>query len=269
MATLIHHDSVYRGELNLRGGDPTLRSTRGKPSAALAGDVAYYWLVRWDLEGREPYDQHVLTEPRQHLVFERDGATDQRSSRMVGPFRRRFRRRIDGRREIIGVAFHPGAFRAWLGAPVAALTDQMADLPWPFPDPFDVEGDAARLERIEGALRVLAPDPDPQAARVRRIVDAIAGDAAVTRVEALSQRFGQTPRALQRLFHSHVGVTPKWVIGRYRLLEAARALESGAVKDLAELAFQVGYFDQAHFAKDFKAMVGRSPSEHARLTAAT
>ena len=53
-------------------------------------------------------------------------------------------------------------------------------------------------------------------------------------------------------------MSPKWVIQRYRLFEAAGRLSSGQA-DGAQLAHELGYFDQAHFIRDFKAMVGKTP----------
>ena len=76
---------------------------------------------------------------------------------------------------------------------------------------------------------------------------------------------GTGPRVahFEALFREYVGVTPKWVIQRYRLFEAAERLASGQA-DGAQLAHELGYFDQAHFIRDFKAMVGKSPLAFAR-----
>jgi AraC-like DNA-binding protein len=71
-------------------------------------------------------------------------------------------------------------------------------------------------------------------------------------------------RTLQRLFSQYVGVSPKWVIKRYRLHEAADQLGAGEVVDWAKLAVDLGYFDQAHFIKDFKTIVGQTPAEYAK-----
>jgi AraC-like DNA-binding protein len=52
------------------------------------------------------------------------------------------------------------------------------------------------------------------------------------------------------------------VIKRYRLHEAAARL--GGAVDMAALALELGYFDQAHFIRDFKAVVGQPPGRYAR-----
>lgn len=71
-------------------------------------------------------------------------------------------------------------------------------------------------------------------------------------------------RQLQRLFREYVGVSPKWVIQRYRLLDAAERVAAGTTIDWADLSLDLGYADQAHFIRDFKKLVGRSPAEYAR-----
>jgi AraC-like DNA-binding protein len=69
-------------------------------------------------------------------------------------------------------------------------------------------------------------------------------------------------RTLQRLFNQYVGVSPKWVIQRYRLQDALEQLAEGETDDCAQMALNLGYFDQAHFIKDFKMLVGKPPVKY-------
>jgi transcriptional regulator GlxA family with amidase domain len=89
-------------------------------------------------------------------------------------------------------------------------------------------------------------------------------DQDLTRVGDAAERAGVGTRRLQRLFATYVGVTPKWVIRRSRLHEAVDRLDQGDHVDLGFLARDLGYFDQAHFARDFRAAVGRPPAAYAR-----
>jgi AraC-like DNA-binding protein len=59
-------------------------------------------------------------------------------------------------------------------------------------------------------------------------------------------------------------VGPKWVINRYRLHEAVERLQEGAQINFSELAMELGYFDQAHFIRDFRKLVGCTPVAFAR-----
>jgi AraC-like DNA-binding protein len=64
------------------------------------------------------------------------------------------------------------------------------------------------------------------------------------------------------LFRRYVGASARWVIKRYRLYEALDRLNGPTRSDWADLAQELGYFDQAHFINDFKKIVGRSPSAY-------
>jgi AraC-like DNA-binding protein len=65
------------------------------------------------------------------------------------------------------------------------------------------------------------------------------------------------------LFADYVGVSPKWVMRRARLHEAASRADSGEVVDWAQLAFDLGYADQAHLTRDFTDTIGVPPAQYA------
>jgi len=94
---------------------------------------------------------------------------------------------------------------------------------------------------------------------------AILADPDLRRVDQLCSLAGYSKRTLQRLFREYVGVSPKWVLQRIRLHEAADRMADGE-QDWPRLALELGYFDQAHFIKAFKASIGRSPAEYALTT---
>jgi AraC-like DNA-binding protein len=98
---------------------------------------------------------------------------------------------------------------------------------------------------------------------VNGLVDAILANRTILKVDDIVDRHGIGKRNLQKLSREYVGVTPKWVIQRYRLHEAAERLDTAAI-DLSTLAFELGYADQAHFVRDFKAAVGHPPASYLR-----
>ena len=70
-------------------------------------------------------------------------------------------------------------------------------------------------------------------------------------------------RSLQRLCLRRVGLSPKWLIQRRRLHEAAGRLADPNRPTLTELASVLGYADQAHFVRDFRAVTGLTPGKYA------
>ena len=108
----------------------------------------------------------------------------------------------------------------------------------------------------EALLAPLLTTPSPRLERIRDLVERIAVDRSILRVDDIARESDLDPRALQRCFHTYVGVSPKSVIQRYRLHEAAIQLRAPHPPSLAELAASLGYADQAHFGRDFKRTVG-------------
>lgn len=110
-------------------------------------------------------------------------------------------------------------------------------------------------------LRPLLP-LDAEGELVNRVVAFVEETSEVTRVSQVCDRFDMTERSLQRLVARRLGLTPKWLIQRRRLHEAADRLRGQPIA-LAELADTLGYADQAHFSRDFSAVTGTTPSRFA------
>ncbi len=124
--------------------------------------------------------------------------------------------------------------------------------------------DAARAPEEKVALTeaLLTPrltTPSPGLERIRDLVERIAVDRSILRVDDIARASDLDTRAAQRCFRNYVGVSPKSVIQRYRLHEAAIQLRAPHPPSLAELAASLGYADQAHFGRDFKRTVGQTP----------
>jgi AraC-like DNA-binding protein len=241
---------------------------RHHPRKSLRAYVDYLWVVRWDVP--EPFHQNVLTQPKVHLAAEDDRL------KVYGVSRRLFHRRIEGRGQAIGVAFRPGGFRPFLpdAMRVSALAGLVvnADQLWDVDDralarrALSAPSDEAMVQVMEDALESLRPQPDPDAERAADLVALIESEPGLRRVDELAARAGLSVRAVQRLFSTYVGASPKWVIQRRRLLDAAEAVHAGTEVVWADVAAHLGYSDQAHLIRDFTAAVGTSPAAYARST---
>ena len=115
----------------------------------------------------------------------------------------------------------------------------------------------------EALLHSVLPERDPLAEQAAELVSRITDDPGLRRVDQLSAESGMTARTLQRLFADYVGVSPKWVMRRARLHEAAERADSGEPVDWALLATDLGYADQAHLTRDFTVTIGVPPARYA------
>ncbi|MFI6428701.1 helix-turn-helix domain-containing protein [Rhodococcus oryzae] len=237
---------------------------RRHPRESLAPFVEYIWIVHWAVDGT--HEQQVLPQPRIHLAAE-DGRL-----LVHGVSRDPFSRKLMGTGHVIGVAFRAGGFRPFLRSSVGALegTVQPAgDLLGMGDGPvaaaaLDTVNDDEMTALVEDYLEALRPERDPSAERVAALMDRIEHDPSIHRVDEVAALAGMSVRSLQRIFTEYVGIGPKWVIQRHRLLDAAEQAHSGHPVVWAELADRLGYSDQAHLIRAFTAAVGTPPATYAR-----
>jgi AraC-like DNA-binding protein len=85
-------------------------------------------------------------------------------------------------------------------------------------------------------------------------------------VADLAARHHVSVRTVQRLFSQYVGVGPKWVMQRYRLHDAVERLDRRRRYDWTRFALDLGYYDHAHFLRDFRSLVGLTPAAYESQT---
>lgn len=258
------------GVLNLSEGEKKFRLSRHAPSEALGFFIKHYWIVSWDLSEQEPYLQDVLPNPCVNLVIDRG------KSGIFGPAKSKFSYLIQGKGCVFGVKFKPGGFYPFRKQPVSGMSESPVGIGALLGADADADvqsvedsilsiGDELRMvELAESMLLPKLPERDDNVMLVNRIIDRIILEREWTRVDTVCEHFGMNPRKLQRLFEQYVGVTPKWVIQLYRLQNAAEAMEQAHKPDLLKLSMDLGYHDQAHFIKNFKSIVGKTPEQYAR-----
>ncbi len=170
---------------------------------------------------------------------------------------------------MFGIKFRPAAFHPLLQAPLSRIRDRVLALRSVFGPASGALQRAILAEPdfqgcitlAEEFLRPRLPPMPPAIAELRDLVERMAIDQSLTRAEQAAALAGVALRRLQRRFDTAVGVSPKWVVQRYRLHEAAERLSRPPAPALASLALELGYFDQPHFIRSFKAATGRAPGQ--------
>ncbi|WP_285704547.1 helix-turn-helix domain-containing protein [Microtetraspora sp. NBRC 16547] len=257
-------ETRQRGWVNPYAGLNAFDFVRQAPSSEISAYVEHFWVVTWaDLA--EPYEQRIVSHPTVNMTIAQD------FHRIAGVIKGGFSYTMRGSGRVLGTRFRPGGFRPFLGGPVSQLTGRFVEIS----EMYSAAG-ATLVEQVltesnpraaialtETFLLSLGPNQDPLAEEVAALVAMAESDVSVTRVDELAARSGRSVRSLQRLFRDYVGIGPKWVIRRFRLHEAAERVYQGL--DLATLAAELGYTDQAHLTRDFTAAVGMPPAAYARL----
>lgn len=248
---------------------------RRPPSADLAPWVEHYWSVRWSLAPGERFPAKVVSHPCVHVTVE-TGTVPRFGHRLPaglvhGVITKAFEVALTGTGRVFGVRFRPGGFGAFTRSPVGAWTDRVEPLEAAFGGAagafveavLESDSDEERALTAEALLRERVPDRDARYDQVLTMVDELRDDPALTSVAALAARHALSERTVQRLFRRYVGVGPLWVLRRARLHNAIDRIDAGEHGDLAGLAAELGWFDQAHFTRDFTDLVGQPPAAYA------
>jgi AraC-like DNA-binding protein len=266
---LIEKPGPHRGVLDIAHAAQNFVLHRYYPSPALAPFIEHFWIIHWDLRGRPDYTAEVLPHPAINLAFTRERGW------ITGVTTDKYTYRLEGRGDVLGIQFRPGAFRGFFGRDVDTVTDRTLPATDLFPAADDgfrerLLGRATDAEIVadgEALLGASLPAPDPNVELITEIIALVRDDRQLAAVGHIARRFGMAERTLQHLFKTHVGIGLKWIIRRYRLMEAAELAESGTAQNWTEIAHQLGYADQAHFTNDFTRIIGRPPTGHAKHVA--
>lgn len=115
--------------------------------------------------------------------------------------------------------------------------------------------EAFLIDRLVKARR----DPD-KIGLVEGLCNSIGSNHESFDLRRLSAEFGFSERYIQKLFLNYVGITPKsWF--SVRRFNKSLGLVRSANMSLTNIAYECGYYDQAHFIKEFKSYTGLTPSQ--------
>ena len=240
---------------------------------APSGDVYSLVACRWMRQGAEDEtSESVLVLP--------DGCVDLlwREGELVlaGLDRSARPSRVAPGERILGLRLRPGVAGAVLGMPASEVLDvhvRLEELLGSSASKLaerleESEGDSEAFELLEEAIgrRIKDGGPDPLVlAATRRL-----GFPGI-RVDRLAESLGISDRQLRRRFHQAVGYGPKTldrVLRFRRLVSQAQAVSSGEI-DLARVAADLGYADQAHMTRDCLRLSGLTPVQLAQLWTAS
>ncbi|HVS33898.1 MAG TPA: helix-turn-helix domain-containing protein [Thermoanaerobaculia bacterium] len=222
------------------------------PDRRLAPLVKCLWTLRGTDDAPRP--ERILPDGSFELIFhlgdpfEQAGAA-QPAAMLMGEIRRAVIIRPSTRADVLGIRFRRGGASGFFQMPmrelcgvVAPLDDVVRGLCGPV---FDSPDPMAQAQSML-ARRITAPNR--VAGRAISLIESRRGD---IRIRALAAQIGTTERTLERLFDTHVGVSPKVLARIIRLQATLRGEEAG-------------YHDDAHRLHEFRELAGVSPSAFLR-----
>lgn len=174
--------------------------------------------------------------------------------------------------ELIGILFHPGGTLPFFPADTQIFTNRETSLE-------DIWGNASedlrddlreastptqKFTLLESALllRLNQSKTQHRSSVINFALTHLHRAPGTTTVAELTRQIGLSPRRLSQLFREQVGVSPKLYCRIQRFQQAVQAMHRGLDVPWTELALTCGYYDQSHFANDFHAFSGLSPTTY-------
>jgi AraC-like DNA-binding protein len=235
-----------------------------KPSEKLSRFVDHYWVMRWDVPGSQSFIAEVIPSAYINLTCMPEGA------KVTGVTTGKYTYEVSGKGVIVGAKFLPGGYYAFTSQSAHLVTDKAV----PAQQMFSRLSDEVNMKAIhapsdseaERVLEKVLLECDPTWNRSIKLVQTIIKDIKkndVVSVASVAEKYRLSERRLQELFRRYVGVSPKWVMLRYRLIKATHAAVSQHMQNWTEIAHELGYSDQSHFVNDFKRIIGKTPKQYA------
>lgn len=250
------------------------------PHPSLSHAVHCYWTFEHDYAGPrlermlpDGYIDWVLHYGARPLLLVDGRPSSKPSAFMGGHLLRSVQLSFSGSLHSFGIKFYPWAAPLLYPMPAAELNhrrEAVADILRRCPAGLEdwLVNELARgrvaavLPRLEPLIADWLSPADARDQLLRCVCQLAMRASGQLRVAEIERRSGYSRRYIERTFAEKRGMSLKYFLRLLRLKPIAQQLVQSARGSLAELALTAGYFDQAHFCRDFTALVGVSPTRY-------
>ncbi len=170
---------------------------------------------------------------------------------------------------IFSVRFQPNGFLPFTTIPLENMENRAVPLAEIFgqesshfeKEILESDSTASRILKVEKFLLEKLQTPDLSYRIAKESVEILMKSRGQLSVDELSEQLRLNRRKLERKFSSAIGLSPKQLAKIIRLQSTLKMMDGPHFTSLTNLAYQNGYYDQAHFIKDFKEFTGISPKQ--------
>ena len=168
---------------------------------------------------------------------------------------------------VMGVRFHPWGLNQFIKIPSASLKGEAVSLKNLFgtseQELVDKILNSTNVKQKAGIMDMFLLNHfknKTSYSRISSIIDQIKEHRGSLSIDGLTRMTGHSERQLERCFNNEIGLSPK-AFSRITRLQNALRLATKA-RNLTDLALSAGYYDQAHFSREFTDIAGQSPRNY-------
>ncbi|CAA0125315.1 HTH-type transcriptional activator Btr [BD1-7 clade bacterium] len=243
-----------------------LRFTTVAPAPALQGVVKHYWFASMNVDAL-PYMSRQYPDASMGMVFD-----------LLAPQKSVFEAHntevrlcdFSAQTALLGVRFAVGGAQRLLGG---LAVNEHGTIPLDMfghdalirlcDELLAADSDWRRVEILNGSLLALLCDQSSNnRSNNHQWIQAVLPTSAGVRVNEVASALGYTHRQFDRQFYRLCGYTPKKAASMIRVDAARRLLSARHDLAMQDIVHGLGYFDQAHFIRDFKRYSDSTPSAY-------
>ena len=249
------------------------------PPANLAPYVRFFWALEADLTDGEEFVHRSMADGCVEMVFHYRSAFDEitpdeliESSPLasIQAQSTRYRRFVTNESfGIFGAYLYPFAIPRLFGFPASDFTNISPDLT----SVFGRDGalldermccaptNDERIVIISDFLSRKLNSTTRELPTIYRSIHTVLASKGTLAVDSLAAEHNISRRQFERRFKDLAGLSPK-LFSRVIRFQAATQFKLNGTRDLTEIAYACGYYDQSHFINDFREFSGYTPKEY-------
>lgn len=250
-----------------------------RPHPTLTRYIKCYWTLEVSQQEEAPSRQRVFADGCIELIFHYgdlfkkytrgDEFLIQPRSFVHGQVTRFIELEASGNTGMFSIRFNPNGLQPFLNYSIGEITDQAATV-------YELWGNEGKVledrilnaktspERVTIAedflLKKLAPH---QASKLtEHCLQSIVRSNGTIPIEQLAKDLSIGRRQLERKFVAAVGLSPKMLSRIIRFQNVLQMIENRRFTSLTAVAYEGGFYDQAHFIRDFREFTGLNPKQY-------
>lgn len=242
----------------------TYKYTEIPPAAHLKDFIDTYWILETS-SIFQPAERRIYADGTTDLFINMGSTSTLLDNKPILPWRIYFGGTMTSSSVIhrvpdsifLGIRFKPGGFAVFYKMPLKDSADEVIE----FPDRFLYEL-LDTDQQVTDRLNHFFSKKISNVPNLLSLVKTIENHQGKITVDYLAKHHYVTNRTLERMFDTHIGVTPKAFIKVIRFQEVLKRFRKKEFKEtLSNLAYEMGYYDHAHLANDVKRYSGLNPTD--------
>lgn len=248
---------------------------RVEPSNSLREFIECYWFIDATCTQANGYQEFLHPDGGMGLIFNYgdtlsfNGEQKQTHTSLDGATTRTIELGLGGCINAVGIRFKPAGASVFMGLPLSELKNHQLDV-------TDVKLKHlsglynilpsqktlfTKIMAIEHALMKSRQEDKHISHLVHAAIDGITRTRGALAMNDLAKQLNLSQRKLERLFKAQLGLSPGEFAKTVRVEHARHSLKNTDIS-FADLACHLGFYDQAHFVKSFKSVVGLTPGQY-------